>query len=103
MADDSRRKALKIGVVRGQGPPPGYQWNALIVDRAFEESRTFLNDEQYQHMANQVKELALQDDPTHSLTIDVRQIEDFYEIRDKGGILQRINVRLFYFVHKPER
>ncbi len=31
------------------------------------------------------------------------QNEDYFEIRDKGGILHKINVRLFFFVHKPTR
>ena len=41
-----------------------------------------------------------QEDPTHSQTIDIRPVEDFYELRDKGGILGRLNVRVFYLVHK---
>lgn len=54
-------------------------------------------------MADQVRELARQDDPTHSRTVDVRPIEDFYEIRDKGGILKKLNVRIFFFFQKAAR
>ena len=94
------RKSVKVGVKVGGGPSPGYRWNAEILDRAYEEAMAFLGDDQYDHMANQVRELALQDDPTHSDTIDVKQIESFYEIRDKGGVLKKLNVRVFYFVRK---
>ncbi len=64
---------------------------------------SILNKDQYNHMAEQVRELARQDDPSHSVTIDVRPIEEFFEIRDKGGILHNINVRVFYFIYKKKR
>jgi mRNA-degrading endonuclease RelE of RelBE toxin-antitoxin system len=97
------RKGVKIGVHEGGGPPPGYKWNVELLEQAFPESREFLDDDQYKHMSNQVRELARHDDPSHSATLDLRQIEDFHELRDKGGILKKLNVRVFYFVHKPSR
>ena len=97
------RKPIKVGVKVGGGPDPGYEWNVDILDNAHDEAREFLDEDQYYHMALQVKDLALQEDPTHSVTVDIRPIEDFYEIRDKGGILRRMNVRVFYVVHKPSR
>jgi hypothetical protein len=100
---DSSKKPVKIGVRIGGGPPPGYAWNADIIDRAYDEAMKFLDAEQYDHMAGQVRELALQDDPTHSQTVDVRPIEDFHEIRDKGGILKSLNVRVFFFARKETR
>lgn len=103
MADEPRRKAVKIGVQEGGGPPPGYRWSVEILDQAYDEAMAFLNADQYDHLARQVRELARQDDPTHSLTIDIRPVEDVHELRDKGGILQRLNVRVFYLVHKPSR
>ncbi len=60
------RKSVKVGVKEGGGPPPGYRWNAEILDRAHDEAMAFLDSEQYDHMASQVRELALHDDPTHS-------------------------------------
>ena len=39
--------------------------------------------------------------PTHPRTVDVRAVDDFYELRDKGGILGKINVRV-YFVIRPD-
>jgi hypothetical protein len=103
MAEDKKRKTVKVGVLLGGGPPPGYQWNAQILDRAFDDAMSFLNEDQYSHLANQVRELARQEDPTHSLTIDLRPIEDYYEIRDKGGVLRNLNVRVFYFINKDLR
>lgn len=103
MAEQPIRKPVKVGVKQGGGPPPGYRWNVQIVDQAYNEARNFLDSEQYEHMADQVRELAQQDDPTHSGTVDVRPIEDFFEIRDKGGVLGKKNVRVFFFVYKLKR
>jgi hypothetical protein len=94
---------VKTGVREGGGPPPGYRWNVEIFQRAFDEAMGFLNEDQYAHLALQIQELARQEDPTHSSTIDVRAIEDFHELRDKGGVLRNLNVRVFFFVHDPSR
>lgn len=86
----------KIAVQQGGGPPPGYQWTVLILDQAYKEATQLLDDDQYAHLAAQVKELARADEPTRSETVDVRAIGDFHEIRDKGGILKRLNIRVFF-------
>jgi hypothetical protein len=93
---------LKVGVRRGGGPPPGYRWTVLVLDVAYEESRKFLNEDQYEHVAMQVKELAKEDDPTHSKVASVDAVEDFHELRDKGGILGGMNVRVFFILDKVE-
>jgi hypothetical protein len=103
MADRDTHKKVKVGVKVGGGPPPGYQWNIEVLDIAYEEAREFLDEDQYEHLASQFRELARQVDPTHSETIDVRPIEDFHELRDKWGILRRLNVRVFFLVHKERR
>ena len=94
---------IKIGVRRGGGPPPGYQWTVIVLDQAYKEATQLLDDDQYAHMAAQVKDLARESEPTRSRTVDVRAVEDFHEIRDKGGVLMRLNVRVFFFVHKARR
>ena len=105
MADGNnpRRKAVKVGVKEGGGPPPGYLWNVDLLGQAFDEAMGFLNEDQYSHLASQVRELAMQEEPTRAETVDVRPVEDFHEIRDKGGILGKINARVFFFNHKPTR
>ncbi|MEI7688102.1 MAG: hypothetical protein WCL32_24105, partial [Planctomycetota bacterium] len=85
------------------GPPPGYKWNVAILEVSYSEASEFLDPDQYAHMASLVRELARQDDATHSKTIDVRPVQEFFEIRDKGGILGKKNVRVFYFVEKRSR
>ncbi len=93
------KKKIRVGVKQGDGSPP-YQRTVGILDFAYEEAMSCLEERQYDHMALQVKELARHPDPTHSDTIDVKKIEDIYEIRDKGGPLGNINVRVFFGVDK---
>ena len=98
MSDGKQHKPVKTGVLAGKGKPPGYSWTVKVLDVAFKEAMGFLNEDQYDHMADQVRELARQKDPIHSQTVDVKQVQDSYEIRDKGGILFPLNVRVFFFV-----
>jgi hypothetical protein len=97
----AERKEVKVGVQRGGGPPPGYRWTVLILNLAFDEAQDILNEDQYQHMALQIKELAREVDPTHSETASVDAVEDFHELRDKGGVLGNLNVRVFFYLDKP--
>ncbi len=103
MAKDPTPNQDKIGVRRGGGPEPGYRWDVSILAPVHAEAMAFLNEDQYDHLARQVRELARQDDPTHSVTIDIRPVRDMFEIRDKGGILQKINARVFYLVSRTNR
>lgn len=97
------KKQIKIGVSAGGGPPPGFLWSVWILDRAFDEARVILNQRQYQHLASQFQELSSEADPTHSATCDIRAIEDLFELRDWGGILGGLNVRVFFGIDKLRR
>jgi len=82
------------------GPPPGYRWGVDILSEGYHEVMKFLNDDQYSHLALQFKELARETDPSHAQTADIDAIEDFYELRDKGGVLGGMNVRVFFLLDK---
>ncbi len=97
------KKKLKIGVARGGGSPPGYQWNVCIIDLAYQEAMGFLNASQYRHFALQFKELATSSEPTQSQTVDIVAVEEFFEVRDKGGVLGGMNVRIFFGVEHGTR
>lgn len=98
-------KSISVGVREGAGPVPGYQWSVWILNVAFDEAMGFLTPVQYEHLAMQFRELALQDDPTHCDFISVRSMspESYYELRDKGGVLGKINARVFFGVDKDSR
>ena len=93
-------ESLKVGVWRGDGPPPGYRYTVLIPSVAFEEAMSFLTPDQYEHAKCLMKDLATHDDPTHSVTQRVEAIGGYYELKDKGGVLGKVNLRIFFHVGK---
>lgn len=100
------RWPIKTGVVQGGGPPPGYLWNVGILGFAFDEADEFLTLSAYRHLADQVKDLASLEEPTNDPpTVDVRRLvnESFRELRDRGGPLGKLNVRLFFGVDHASR
>ncbi len=97
------RKQVKVGVNAGAGNPPCYQWSIWILDLAFKESEKLFDKAQYEHLAMQVQELARHESPTHSQVLSIDKIESFFELREKGGVLGAINVRLFFGIDKTNR
>jgi hypothetical protein len=93
---------VKVGVWQGQGPPPGYKFTALVPNLAYSEAMRILSKDQYEHATEQIKDLAGHDDPTHSDTQCVGSVpeSDFHFLSDKGGVLGKINLHIFYYVDK---
>ena len=98
MAEESEPQGVKVGVKEGAGHPPGFLWNVDILDGVHGEAMSFLDEDQYSHLACQFRELAREEEPTRSRTIDIRPLESFYELRDKGGLLKKINARVFFCI-----
>ncbi len=73
------------------------------MELAFREATKAFNQAQYQHLVLQFQELAREDIPTHSKTADIDAIEDFHELRDKGGVLGSVNARVFFGIDKQSR
>jgi hypothetical protein len=99
-SDDFARKTGrgKVVVKQGGGPPPGYSWNVFVLETARKEANKEYNESQYYRLSVEVRELARQAVPTQRITVDVQPIGGFYEIRSKGGVLGKINARVFFFV-----
>lgn len=88
---------LKVGAFAGEECLFGkYSWNVGILDQAYGEARKILTPEQYEHVKQQVQQLACLCEPARSVTVDVRSLNDLWEIRDKGGVLGKLNIRLVY-------
>ena len=96
------KRQIVTGVHRGGGPPPGYQWGIALLSVVKKEAEC-LTQAQRRHLAMQLRELAGQDEPTRSDSISLDEIEAFHELRDWGGILGDLNVRLFFGVDKNNR
>lgn len=99
---DAPRKQLKTGVRKGGGRPPGYEWSVKFFDELRQETK-FLTDAQKEYAIEQVRELARDKSPSQSLTLDIRSIEKFHELRDKGGVLGKINLRIYFYIDRSSR
>ncbi|OHB75231.1 MAG: hypothetical protein A2W31_11585, partial [Planctomycetes bacterium RBG_16_64_10] len=85
------------------GPDPGYAWNIYLIEAGYQEAIDRFTDPQYRHLALQMQELAREDEPSRSRTADVGPIEDFYELRECGGVLSGLNARVFFGIDKDAR
>lgn len=65
---------------------------------AREEAMAFLDEGQYAHVVGLFQELAREIDPTRPESLRVEKVEDFFELKDKGGVLGKINLRVFFIV-----
>jgi hypothetical protein len=99
---DAPRKQLKTGVRKGGGRPPGYEWSVKFFDELRQETK-FLNDAQKEYAIEQMRELARAKSPSLSPVLDVRPIEQYHELRDKGGVLGKINLRIYFYIDKGQR
>ena len=73
-------------------------WTLGYLEAAVRDAKKFLTDDQYAHAVQQFELLATERNPRLSEAQDIRPIGDFYELRDKGGILGKINLRAYFAV-----
>lgn len=91
-------KAIHVGVRAGRGPLPGYEWNVLYLSASRDDAMRFLDEVQYAHVSDLFKALASEEDVRRPTTVRVEQVEDFFELKDKGGILGKVNLRVYFIV-----
>jgi len=78
-------------------------WELGYLEAAERDAKRFLTEEQYIHAIQLFEDLAYESDPTKSETQDVRKIFEFYELRDKGGILGKINLRIYFTIIEEKK
>ena len=89
----TKTRTAKRSVVHGAP-----KWKLGYLEGAEREARKLLTEEQHAHAIQLFDELACESDPANSQTQDVRRIEEFYELRDKGGVLGKINLRVYFAI-----
>lgn len=98
------KKQIKVGLKEGGGPEPGFEWSVVYLTIAENEARKILKrHDQYEHVTDQIRDLARQKDPTRPSTLRVEKVEGFYELKEKGGPLGKINLRVFFFVEHEKK
>jgi hypothetical protein len=97
-------KKLKVGLRAGGGPEPGYKWSVLFLTVAEAEARRILKrSDQYDHVIDQIRDLATQEDPSRPSTLRVERVGDFYELKEKGGPLGKTNLRVFFIIEEERK
>ncbi len=74
------------------------KWTLAYLDVAEKDGTSFLDPDQYAHAVSLFDDLASESNPRISDRQSVKKIDEFYELRDKGGILRKINLRVFFAV-----
>ena len=97
-----RYGVIRVEVKIGTRPLPTAAtpalWRVGYLEVANRDARKFLDEDQMCHLRQQILDLASHANPRESETQDVLPIDQFYELRDKGGILGRINARVFFAI-----
>lgn len=78
-------------------------WRLRYLEAAAREGRKTLDDIQYAYAVEAFDEIAFARNPRAPETHDVKPIHEFFELRDKGGHLGKINLRVYFSVHDQER
>lgn len=95
-------KSIRVGHVAG-APGTDYLWSVCYLDLASKDAEDFLTKEQYAHAVDLMRTLATESNPRVPVALDVDKVEDFLELSDKGGILGKISLRLFFIVEDAQK
>jgi hypothetical protein len=79
------------------------KWQTVVVlSVAKAEGRDFLTEVQYLHIVDLIKQLVGFGAKQFKTALTIEKIQEFWELKDKGGVLRKLNVRV-YFAHVVER
>jgi hypothetical protein len=70
--------------------------SVIVLPHAVREAREFLNDGQYWHLVGLVRRLADFHKSSEIWDLDLKPIDQFWELRAKGSLLGRTNVRVYF-------
>lgn len=68
----------------------------VVLESAVREARGMLNDGQYWHVADIVKRLVWFGSPEQLADLRIAPIEGFHELKLKGHLLGKINLRIYF-------
>ena len=67
-----------------------YKWSVVVFDSAKKEIEKAFSAQEYYHLIDQVRVLATEENPLRPQLLEVRTVEDFYELRELGTISGRV-------------
>lgn len=74
----------------------------VVLQRCIDEGHKELNDVEYWHIVKILRKLVDFGDTTTMSELDIRSIDGIYELREKGGLLGKKNMRFFFDVFTKE-
>lgn len=63
----------------------------------------FLSNEQHDQLVRLFLEMAEYADPLSARIARVERISDYYELKEKGGIFKKLNVRVYFTIEEDSR
>lgn len=71
------------------------KWSLGYLDAAVDEGNKTLTGEQYCQVIEVFEQLSMYENP-QTAPFDIKPVEGFFELRDKGGVFGKLNVRTFF-------
>jgi hypothetical protein len=71
-------------------------YEVVVLKKAIDEGRKELNDGEYWHVVNILRKLVDFNDSAAMSELDIKPIDGIYELREKGGLLGKKNMRFFF-------
>jgi hypothetical protein len=90
-------------VERPSGGLSPSKWTVVVLEVARKEGHKILSTLQYDHMVEVLKRLEDFGNPEETADLDIEPISSFYELKEKGGLLGRINLRVYFGVIPKRR
>ncbi len=79
------------------------RYEVVVLQAAVDDARKFLSQVQYAHAVSLVRRLVWFGDAKKIADLDIRRLDrKLWELRDKGGVLGRLNLRVFFSVLSDE-
>ena len=95
-AGDLRPPHTKHGPAQPDEDDGLKRWTVIILGLAKKEGRKILSDVQYDHVVEVLRRLVDFGNSEEIGDLDIRSIESFFELREKGGVLGKINLRVYF-------
>jgi hypothetical protein len=89
-----KKPRMKTGQVSDGGGRKA--WLVVALDVAKAEGRKILNETQYEHITDVLRRLVDFGDKDELSDLSIEPIGSFWELKEKGGILGRINLRVYF-------
>jgi hypothetical protein len=79
------------------------KWKVVVLEVAKNEGKRILDTCQYQHIVEVIKRLKDFGNYEELSDLDIEPISDFWELREKGGPLRKINLRVYFAILKDDK